>query len=220
MVPRPPVARGHFANRLRSAPPGRCRMAMPGAWGGPWPSATRDHSRPSGPGPASRAPRRRDGAAVRHRTPRPRRGRHHDHRSRRDRQRGERRPRGWRRGRRGDPPGGRPGDHGRAALAALIRDPCRDRRCDGRGGDHGEPVQLAGAYRSALSIAAELGARTLTLPAISAGAYGYPLDDAARIAVATVADSLRAGAPLEWVTFVLFSPRALAAFEHALAAFR
>ena len=89
-----------------------------------------------------------------------------------------------------------------------------------RGGDHGEPVQLAGAYRSALSIAAELGARTLTLPAISAGAYGYPLDDAARIAVATVADSLRAGAPLEWVTFVLYSPRALAAFERALTAFR
>jgi O-acetyl-ADP-ribose deacetylase (regulator of RNase III) len=89
-----------------------------------------------------------------------------------------------------------------------------------RGGDHGEPAQLAGAYRSALSIAAELGARTLTLPAISAGAYGYPLDDAARIAVVTVAASLRAGAPLECVTFVLFSPRTLAAFEHALAAFR
>jgi O-acetyl-ADP-ribose deacetylase (regulator of RNase III) len=89
-----------------------------------------------------------------------------------------------------------------------------------RGGDHGEPTQLSGAYRSALSIAAELGARTLTLPAISAGAYGYPLDDAARIAVATVADSLRAGAPLESVTFVLFSPRTLAAFERALSAFR
>ena len=89
-----------------------------------------------------------------------------------------------------------------------------------RGGDHGEPVQLAGAYRSALSIAAELGARTLTLPAISAGAYGYPLDDAARIAIATVADSLRAGAPLEQVTFVLYSTRTLAAFERALAAFR
>ena len=89
-----------------------------------------------------------------------------------------------------------------------------------RGGDHGEPTQLSGAYRSTLSIAAELGARTLTLPAISAGAYGYPLDDAARIAVATVADSLRAGAPLERVTFVLFSPRTLAAFERALSAFR
>ena len=57
-----------------------------------------------------------------------------------------------------------------------------------RGGDNGEPTQLSGAYRSALSIAAELGARTLTLQAISAGAYGYQLDDAARIAVATVAD--------------------------------
>ena len=89
-----------------------------------------------------------------------------------------------------------------------------------RGGDHGEAAQLAGAYRSALSIAAELGARTLTLPAISAGAYGYPLHDAARIAVGTVAESLRAGAPLERVTFVLFSPRALEAFERALAAFR
>jgi len=89
-----------------------------------------------------------------------------------------------------------------------------------RGGDHGEPAQLAGAYLSALSIAAELGARTLTLPAISTGAYGYPLDDAARIAVGTVAESLRAGAPLERVTFVLFSPRTFAAFERALAAFR
>ena len=89
-----------------------------------------------------------------------------------------------------------------------------------RGGDHGESVQLSGAYRSTLSIAAELGARTLTLPAISAGAYGYPLDDAARIAVATIADSLRAGAPLERVTFVLFSLRTLTAFERALAAFR
>ena len=89
-----------------------------------------------------------------------------------------------------------------------------------QGGDHGESVQLAGAYLSVLSIAAELGARTLTLPAISAGAYGYPLEDAARIAVGTVAESLRAGAPLERVTFVLYSPRTLAVFERALAAFR
>jgi O-acetyl-ADP-ribose deacetylase (regulator of RNase III) len=89
-----------------------------------------------------------------------------------------------------------------------------------QGGDHGESVQLAGAYLSVLSLAAELGARTLTLPAISAGAYGYPLEDAARIAVGTVAESLRAGAPLDRVTFVLYSPRALAVFERALAAFR
>ena len=89
-----------------------------------------------------------------------------------------------------------------------------------QGGDHGESVQLAGAYLSVLSLAAELGARTLTLPAISAGAYGYPLEDAARIAVGTVAESLRAGAPLDRVTFVLYSPRTLAVFERALAAFR
>jgi O-acetyl-ADP-ribose deacetylase (regulator of RNase III) len=89
-----------------------------------------------------------------------------------------------------------------------------------QGGDHGESVQLAGAYLSVLSLAAELGARTLTLPAISAGAYGYPVEDAARIAVGTVAESLRAGAPLQRVTFVLYSPRTLAVFERALAAFR
>ena len=88
------------------------------------------------------------------------------------------------------------------------------------GGGHGEPEQLAGAYRSALSVAAELGARTLTLPAVSAGIYRYPLDDAARVAVGTVAESLRAGAPLERVTFVLYSPGTLAAFERALAGLR
>src|SRR5664280_889020 len=126
---------------------GRCRIAGSG-----------DGRRP--------CPRRRDGAAVRCRTPRPRPGRHHDDRGRRDRERGQRRTRGRRRRGRGHPPGRRPGDHGRASLAPH--------------GAHGEPTQLSGAYRSALSIAAELGARTLTLPAISAGAYGYPLDDAAR----------------------------------------
>jgi O-acetyl-ADP-ribose deacetylase (regulator of RNase III) len=90
------------------------------------------------------------------------------------------------------------------AGAAITASPCSS-RC---------------AYLSVLSLAAELGARILTLPAISAGAYGYPIDDAARIAVGTVAESLRAGAPLDRVTFVLYSPRALAVFERALAAFR
>jgi O-acetyl-ADP-ribose deacetylase (regulator of RNase III) len=85
-----------------------------------------------------------------------------------------------------------------------------------RGGDHGEPVQLSGAYRSALSIAAELGARTLTLPAISAGAYGYPMDEAAHIALGTVMESLSTGRAVRLVRFVLFGPAAFRAYETEL----
>ena len=48
-----------------------------------------------------------------------------------------------------------------------------------RGGGAGEPALLASAYRSALRVADEAGARTVGLPAISAGIYGYPLDRAA-----------------------------------------
>jgi O-acetyl-ADP-ribose deacetylase len=59
-----------------------------------------------------------------------------------------------------------------------------------RGGEHGESDQLAGAYRSSLEVARFLGARTLALPAISMGIYGYPAEEAANIAVATVAEHL------------------------------
>jgi O-acetyl-ADP-ribose deacetylase len=87
-----------------------------------------------------------------------------------------------------------------------------------RGGGHGEEELLAAAYRSAVAEAVRVGATTLTLPAISAGIYGYPLERAAAVAVGTVAEALRTGAPLERVTFVLFSTDVLAAFERALAA--
>jgi O-acetyl-ADP-ribose deacetylase (regulator of RNase III) len=69
---------------------------------------------------------------------------------------------------------------------------------------------LASAYRESLRAAEELGAGTVAFPAVSAGVYGWPMDDAARIAVATV----RAHQPrsVREVRFVLFSPDALAAF--------
>ncbi len=86
------------------------------------------------------------------------------------------------------------------------------------GGHRDEPRLLADAYRSALRVASALGARTLTLPAISAGVYGFPLDPAAAIAIRTVADGLRSGADLDRVTFVLYSANTMAAFERALAA--
>lgn len=72
-----------------------------------------------------------------------------------------------------------------------------------------EPELLAGAYRSSLDVAREVGATSVAFPAISTGIFGYPLEDAARIAVETV--RRRAG-DIE-VTFVLFDRRALAVFE-------
>ena len=51
-----------------------------------------------------------------------------------------------------------------------------------------EPELLASCYRNALSVAAELGAASITFPLVSAGVYGWPLDDAARIAIEEVGD--------------------------------
>src|SRR5437899_356497 len=61
-----------------------------------------------------------------------------------------------------------------------------------RGGGHGEPELLASCYRRALELAAARGARCVAFPAISTGAYGYPLADAARVAIDTVRAGLAA----------------------------
>jgi O-acetyl-ADP-ribose deacetylase (regulator of RNase III) len=71
------------------------------------------------------------------------------------------------------------------------------------GGDRDEPRLLSGAYRSCLRLADELGARSLALPAISMGVYGYPLAEGARIAVATVLEHLHGETGVELVRFVL-----------------
>ena len=85
------------------------------------------------------------------------------------------------------------------------------------GGASGEADLLASAYRTSLRLAAEHGARTVTLPAISCGIYGYPLDQAARIAIDTVRDVLATEpGSLERVTFVLFSQGTHEEFEAAL----
>lgn len=86
-----------------------------------------------------------------------------------------------------------------------------------RGGDGGEPALLASAYRRSLQVAAENGLRSLSFPSISTGAYGYPIDDAARIALSTVADELERSPGIELVRFVLFSAADLTTYERIAA---
>ncbi len=74
---------------------------------------------------------------------------------------------------------------------------------------------LSSCYRESLRVADELGAATVAFPAISAGVYGWPMDDAARVAVTTVRQT---PANVAEVRFVLFSLDAYAAFEQALSA--
>ncbi len=84
-----------------------------------------------------------------------------------------------------------------------------------------DPALLASCFRRSLDVAAGLGARSVAFPAVSAGAYGWPVDQVARVAV----DAVRSWSPLagagsdagiELVRFVLFGPAALDAFERAL----
>jgi O-acetyl-ADP-ribose deacetylase (regulator of RNase III) len=83
-------------------------------------------------------------------------------------------------------------------------------------GHHGEAELLASAYRSALVLAEGAGARSVALPAISCGAYGYPLPEGARIALQTAAEHLATESKIDEVTFVLRSEDVQAAFTEAL----
>ena len=86
-----------------------------------------------------------------------------------------------------------------------------------RGGGHHEPELLASCYRESLRLAAEHGCKTVAFPAISAGVYGYPLDQAAAVAVRAVRAFLAEHlGPVETVTFVCFSQRVKDAFDNAL----
>ena len=77
---------------------------------------------------------------------------------------------------------------------------------------------LAGAYRRSLEIAAEHGVRSLAFPAISTGAYGYPMEQGARVALQTVIDYLtdQEDNGIRLVRFVLFSRHAYGVFQRVL----
>ncbi len=88
-----------------------------------------------------------------------------------------------------------------------------------RDGRHGEGDRLASAYRRSLEVAVANGVRSIAFPSISTGAYGYPIAEAAAVALRTVSDVLRdAPGPLQVVRFVLFSAGDLRAYESELAA--
>lgn len=84
------------------------------------------------------------------------------------------------------------------------------------GGDRNEDALLASCYRTALKIAKKIGARSLAFPAISTGIYGFPLDRATEIAVATVREFLQQDDSLEKVVFSVFGPEAEAAYRREL----
>ena len=86
-----------------------------------------------------------------------------------------------------------------------------------QGGNKREPALLASAYRESLKVATENNLTSLSFPSISTGAYGYPLADAAEIAVKTVASFLREeGTSLKEVIFVLFDARTYETYRSAL----
>jgi O-acetyl-ADP-ribose deacetylase (regulator of RNase III) len=85
------------------------------------------------------------------------------------------------------------------------------------GGGQGEADLLAGAYRSCLRLADELGARSVAFPAISMGIYGYPPAEGAEVAIATVAEHLGGETTVQLARFVLRSEETYDAFAAALA---
>ncbi len=85
-----------------------------------------------------------------------------------------------------------------------------------RDGKSGEPELLASAYRNSLKLAVEKGIRSISLPSISTGAYGYPVKEAAEIAIKTVIDFFKAHDTPSLVRFVLYSDRDLKIYEDVL----
>jgi O-acetyl-ADP-ribose deacetylase (regulator of RNase III) len=87
-----------------------------------------------------------------------------------------------------------------------------------RGGGQDEPAQLASCYRRSLELAVERGCRSIAFPAISCGVYGYPLPDAAKIAIREVADFVRSGDPgvFKTIIFCCFDPEVAAIYERLL----
>jgi O-acetyl-ADP-ribose deacetylase (regulator of RNase III) len=81
-----------------------------------------------------------------------------------------------------------------------------------RGGDDGEAEMLSGCYRESMRVADELKLQSIAFPAISTGIFGYPVEQAARVAIPTVIESLRSAKHLVFASIVLFDKATLNVF--------
>jgi len=84
------------------------------------------------------------------------------------------------------------------------------------GGNDGEPALLASCYRRSMDIAAANGITTLAFPSVSTGIYGYPIELAAQVAIATVRSRVQALPALREIVFCCFSAGDLAVYENLL----
>jgi O-acetyl-ADP-ribose deacetylase len=87
-----------------------------------------------------------------------------------------------------------------------------------RGGGHHEDDLLGRCYRYSLALAKKLGARTVAFPSISTGAFGFPVERAADIAIKEIAAFLGGNSEIEQVTMVCFGESTFKAYERALEA--
>lgn len=85
-----------------------------------------------------------------------------------------------------------------------------------RDGKHGEPALLASAYRTCLELASQNQCASVAFPAISTGAYGYPMEDAARVAFRTIIDYVSQHPEIKLVRYVLYDARAFAVHQRVL----
>ena len=84
------------------------------------------------------------------------------------------------------------------------------------GGQSGEPELLASCYRACFELARANAVKTIAFPAISCGVYGYPIPEAARIAVRETHAALKHAGEIERVVFACFTDEVFAAYEAAL----
>jgi O-acetyl-ADP-ribose deacetylase (regulator of RNase III) len=85
-----------------------------------------------------------------------------------------------------------------------------------RGGQHGEEELLASCYRNSLALAEQKGARTIAFPSISTGAYGFPMDKAARIALTEIKRCFERNSSIKEVVLVCFGKSAFDIHREAL----
>ena len=81
------------------------------------------------------------------------------------------------------------------------------------GGDEGEAEKLASCYRESIRLADEIGLTSISFPAISTGAFGYPVSEAAKVAISAAIDTLRSTKSVKLCRFILFDASDLRTFE-------